>query len=136
MIVKSKNEAWLIADKLFPTDYKKDEFLSERAGYPTYESTSSIYKGRNAYINDLGCRLEVVIDNDVFNIWIEEPTEGKTPLEELKDVLSNEIKARHIDLFDDVVFFYLAGLFPDIDVRTCVDAVTALRHDFLYKEDK
>lgn len=82
MIVKSKSEAWRIANQLFPTDYQKDELLSKRAGYPVYESTSDLYKGggapHDARINDLGCRLEVVIDNDSFNIWIEDPTEGKT----------------------------------------------------------
>lgn len=81
MTVTSKSEAWRVADRLFPTDYLKNDFLSDRAGYPVYESTSDMYKGgtapHDARINDLGCRLEVVIDNDTFNIFIEDPEDAK-----------------------------------------------------------
>lgn len=30
-------EAWNLANKMFPTDYQKDEESSKRAGYPIYE---------------------------------------------------------------------------------------------------
>lgn len=76
MTVNSREQAWKEADKLFPTDYIKDEQASERAGYPIYKSTAD---GNESWISDLGNRLEVnTIDstwNKTTNIWIEEPIE-------------------------------------------------------------
>ena len=52
-----------------PTDYEKDEARTAGAGYPIYYSTAD---GVNAYICDLGDRLEVNLPNgDSVNIWIE-----------------------------------------------------------------
>lgn len=56
MIVVNKESAWNLANRLFPTDYELDDYLSEKAGYPIYFST---VKGVNAWISDLGCRLEL-----------------------------------------------------------------------------
>lgn len=64
-----------MANELFPTDYMKDEAASERAGYAIYKSTA---EGVNAWISDLGCRLEVNQDGRSVNIWIEEEPEEKT----------------------------------------------------------
>lgn len=36
MKVSSVKEAWELANRLFPTDYEKDEDRSSRAGYPIY----------------------------------------------------------------------------------------------------
>ena len=70
MKVKTTAEAWRKANELFPTDYMKDDVLSERAGYPQYYSTSPEHS--DDHINDLNCRLEVCVDGNCTNIWIEE----------------------------------------------------------------
>jgi hypothetical protein len=69
MKVNSRREAWKLADEAFPTDYLIDSVSSEAAGYNIYRSTSD---GVNAWISDLGDRLEVNIEHETFNIWIEE----------------------------------------------------------------
>lgn len=71
MKVWSKKEAWELANRLFPTDYEKDEQSSERAGYPTYRSTAEGHY--YDYICDLNDRLELnYSDGRSENIWIEE----------------------------------------------------------------
>lgn len=70
MKVKSIKEAWATADEIFPTDYTKDESASTSAGYDIYRSTAS---GSNAWISDLGDRLEINLDTGrTVNIWIEQ----------------------------------------------------------------
>ena len=70
MTVNSRQEAWTKADALFPTDYMKDDIRSARAGYDVYSSTA---EGVNAWISDLGDRLEVNLETgETVNIWIEE----------------------------------------------------------------
>ena len=39
--VSTRKRAWQLADKLFPTDYMKDERDSLRAGYPVFNTTST-----------------------------------------------------------------------------------------------
>lgn len=69
MKVSSVKEAWELANRLFPTDYEKDEERSIRAGYPIFYSTAN---GVNAWISDLGNRLELnYADGKLENIWIE-----------------------------------------------------------------
>lgn len=66
--VNSKREAWNMVNAIFPTDYQKDEFSSERAGYPVYRSTAEghFYD----YICDLNDRLEVNLSGGTtVNIW-------------------------------------------------------------------
>ena len=69
----TREEAWREADKLFPTDYMKDEVKSERAGYPIYVSTAD---GNDSWISDLGTRLEVNVISSSYhsttNILIKE----------------------------------------------------------------
>ena len=72
--VRNREEAWQEANRLFPTDYEKDERASQNAGYPIYMSTA---EGENSWISDLNCRLELNIYNkktkgiDSINIYIE-----------------------------------------------------------------
>ena len=61
MKVRSRKEAWNKADVIFPTDYIKDEIRSKRAGYDIYYSTA---KSVNAWISDLGNRLEVNLEEE------------------------------------------------------------------------
>ncbi len=78
MKVTSVEKAWEAANRIFPTDYMKDEQSSQRAGYPIYRSTADHV---NAWISDLNCRLEVNIQNpdtkniESTNIWIKEEPE-------------------------------------------------------------
>lgn len=84
MKVRSRQEAWNKADAIFPTDYIKDEILSERAGYDIYYSTT---KSVNAWISDLGNRLEVNLETgETVTIWIEE--EPKFKEYQIADALS------------------------------------------------
>jgi hypothetical protein len=70
--VSSKNEAWKIADRLFPTDYMKDDERSKNAGYDIFFSTAD---GVDAWISDLNDRLELNYPNGTSeNIWIENNT--------------------------------------------------------------
>lgn len=74
MTVTTKKQAWKEANKLFPTDYEKDEIASHNAGYDIYRHSTLNHYSR---ICDLGCRLEVLTGEYgevVTNIWIvEEP---------------------------------------------------------------
>lgn len=72
MKAKSINEAWNMANEIFDTDYMKDDKASQNAGYPIYWSTA---EGVNAWISDLGDRLEVNQNGKSVNIWIEEEPE-------------------------------------------------------------
>ena len=92
MKVKSKQEAWRKADIIFPTDYAKDDIRSSRAGHDIYHSTAA---GVNAWISDLGDRLEVNLENgETVNIWIdEEPQFAEYQLEDALRVISDAIYA-------------------------------------------
>lgn len=68
MIVNTKEQAWQEANKIFPTDYEKDYASSQRAGYDIYRHPTLNYYNR---ICDLGNRLEVIVNENYINIWIE-----------------------------------------------------------------
>lgn len=74
--VNGRDAAWKKVDEIFPTDYAKDDYRTERAGHPVYVSTAEGHE--NDYICDLGCRLEVNIaeGNKTTNIWISEEELG------------------------------------------------------------
>ena len=83
MTVTSIRNAWAEVQKIFPTDYEHDTSRSERAGYPIYYSTAA---GVNAWISDLGNRLEVNLpDGKSVNIWIEAPVEATATASESAD---------------------------------------------------
>ena len=90
MKAKSMKEAWEIADGIFNTDYIKDERRSNNAGYDIYYSTAV---GVNAWISDLGDRLEVNLENgETVNIWIEsEPAFAEYQLADALEVISDAI---------------------------------------------
>ena len=76
MTVTSIRDAWAEVQKIFPTRYEHDASRSERAGYPIYYSTAA---GVNAWISDLGNRLEVNLpDGKSVDIWIEAHVEATT----------------------------------------------------------
>lgn len=88
--VKSVTEAWEKANEIFPTDYMHDSDCSRRAGYDIYWSTRP---GYNAWISDLGDRLEVNLPNgESVNIWIEaEPEFPEYALEDALKVIDDAI---------------------------------------------
>ena len=90
MKAKSRKEAWRIADGIFTTDYMRDDRRSSNAGYYIYYSTAA---GVNAWISDLGNRLELNLENgDTVNIWIdEEPQFAEYQLADALSVISNAI---------------------------------------------
>ncbi len=74
MTVTSIKDAWTEVGKIFPTDYEYSTERSERAGYPIYYSTAASV---NAWISDLGNRLEVNLpDGKSVDIWIQAPAEA------------------------------------------------------------
>ena len=81
--VSSKEEAWALVNRLFPSEYQMDERRSEFAGYPVYYSTK---EGEDAWISDLGCRLEVTYpDGDSETVWINAPDDVVTTLGFVKE---------------------------------------------------
>lgn len=97
MTVTTKEQAWAEVNRLFPTDYEKDEAASLRAGYDIYRHPTLNYYTR---ICDLGCRLEVLTGEygeTVTNIWIvSEPEQETTPAPSYGEALCNQIRARLI----------------------------------------
>lgn len=85
MKANSVKEAWQIADKIFPTDYQKDDASSERAGYSIYETTSKEEKFAGFHISDLNTRLELNMGNETVTIWIEESEDSPKVTIILKD---------------------------------------------------
>lgn len=91
MKARSIEEAWSMANEIFNTDYMKDDAASTNAGYPVYWSTA---EGVNAWISDLGDRLEVNQNGKSINIWIEEeqPEEKKEEQPEAKQQFNFDLK--------------------------------------------
>ena len=85
----STEEAWNLADELFPCDYIHDSDRSRRAGYDTYMSTSpEIY----AWISDLGDRLELnLADGSTINLWI--VPEGEIAEEDMNAAICEAVQA-------------------------------------------
>lgn len=108
MTVKTIKEAWEAADKLFPTDYQKDEESSQRAGYSIYRSTAADHF--HFYICDLNDRLEVNLDNESINIWIREEEQGED-VEVTVIARSGESRTYHTyaEYRKDFRFFWSSG---------------------------
>lgn len=88
MTVKTRQEAWEIANKMFTTDYDKNEEKSDRAGYPIYTN-----KINNDQIADLNDRLEVVVDGKTTNIWVKDYIEAEknNNTTKLKKLIENNL---------------------------------------------
>lgn len=87
--VNSVKEAWSKANEIFPTDYELDTNASLNAGYNIYWSTA---EGTNAWISDLGSRLEINLPNgESINVWIEEPKYKEYQIEDALRVISDAI---------------------------------------------
>ena len=98
MKVANMKAAWEAVNKIFPTDYIKDESSSKNAGYPIYRSTldataTEKYQPWYCQIADLSTRLEVTVTyadwrQEVTNIWIipDEPEREPKKEAELKAI--------------------------------------------------
>lgn len=69
MQVKSMNEAWSLAKRIFPTDYRLDETLSKNAGYEIFYST---VEGNPEWISNLGDALELNMKSGTIRINVVE----------------------------------------------------------------
>lgn len=102
MKVTSRDAAWAEVNKIFPTDYEKDEASSARAGYDIYRHPTLNYYNR---ICDLGCRLEVLTGEsgeNVTNIWIEE-TDAQDYGEQLAKKVRDTADMANLTLFEKFV---------------------------------
>ena len=98
MTVKTEYQAWEAVNAFFPTEYKKDEESSARAGYPVYRSTVNYYD----YFCMLGDRIEVNFSNGkTVNVWIKsEPKpeirahKTEAELREMAEAISEEVVIR------------------------------------------
>ena len=70
--VATKEKAWQLADKLFPTDYSRNEPDSLRAGYPIFNTTSTDSKYKGFHISDLNAALELNMGAETMEIRSEE----------------------------------------------------------------
>lgn len=87
--VRSKEEAWIKADELFPTDYMKDDVSSKNAGYDIYMST---LKGMNAWISDLNSSLELNLDDgSTIRIVVLEPEFPEYQIDDALEAISEAI---------------------------------------------
>lgn len=69
--VKTREQAWNIANRLFPTDYERDADSSSRAGYPIYETTATDEDHAGFHISDLNTSLELNMGVETIRINIE-----------------------------------------------------------------
>lgn len=86
--VTSREEAFKVLDKIFPTDYSKHEMASKNAGYDIYASGTM-----DARWADLGCRFEIILDGiegeEDVTIWIkedEQPAKAKISADLYRDL--------------------------------------------------
>ena len=129
MTVTSIRDAWAEVRKIFPTDYEYSIERSERAGYPIYYSKAS---GVNAWISDLGNRLEVNLpDGKIVNIWIQAPAEATTSnstknTEETEDTGSatKEERRETAKRIQRLAYFYTVDYVQEMDNKKREAAAT------------
>lgn len=65
MIVKTLEEAWEKVNKMVITAFVKDVSESYHAGHVVYRNEAN-----DSFVEDLGCRLQVTIEDMTTSIWI------------------------------------------------------------------
>lgn len=145
MKVTSREQAWQEVNKIFPTDYEKDEAASARAGYDIYRHATLNPYSR---ICDLGCRLEVLTGEygeTVTNIWIVEEEEQNTaeaaPLPSYGQLLEEKIRAEttNFEKLPDFEKFVLdRGFYYDTEeaLKAAYDRAWKSRHGILITEEE
>lgn len=100
MVVKSKRDAWRIAELIFPGDFRLDTAASLRSGYSIY----------------LGIRLEVVLEDNTVNIWVDDstptPADRNKQIAECKQRYGKQISDREVDPFAHLYFLPLVAIIP------------------------
>lgn len=121
MTVTTIKDAWTAANEIFPTDYEQDANRSKRAGYPIYFSTAA---GVNAWISDLGNRLEVNLpDGRSVNIWIEAPAqEPEETTEEAGSEANMEERVAVARRVRHLTYFYTEEYVKELDNKKREDA--------------
>ena len=126
MTVTSIRDAWAEVRKIFPTDYEYSTERSEQAGYPIYYSKAG---GVNAWISDLGNRLEVNLpDGKNVNIWIKAPVEAATSdsAEETEDdgSATKEERRETAKRIQRLAYFYTVDYVQEMDNKKREAAAT------------
>ena len=125
MTVTSIRNAWEEVRKIFPTDYEYSTERSERAGYPIYYSKAS---GVNAWISDLGNRLEVNLpDGKSVDIWIQAPVEATASTENTEDTedtgsATKEERRETAKRIQRLAYFYTVEYVNQMDNKKREDA--------------
>ena len=95
--VSTKERAWQLADKLFPTDYMKDEHDSLRAGYPVFNTTSEDDRYTGFHISDLNTALELNMGAETIRINIaDQEAEIKNNFDKLLQYVSDKRKSAEL----------------------------------------
>lgn len=87
--VRSREQAWIEAGRIFPTDYEQDPRSSANAGYPIYQSTSP---DNWSWISDLNTRIELsiqkgkAIETVIIDIKEEETMTATIELKNIKTI--------------------------------------------------
>ena len=131
MTVTSIRDAWAEVRKIFPTDYEYSTERSERVGYPIYYSKAT---GVNAWISDLGNRLEVNLpDGKSVSIWIEAPEEVPTTAstEETEDngSATKEERRETAKRIQRLAYFYTVEYVSQMDNKKREDAAVKEMQD-------
>lgn len=91
MKVNTREQAWIEANKIIPTDYEQDDISSQNAGYPIYVSTVRSGEYGDCWISDLGNRLEVNVGATTTNIWIDDKGETLDKIQAALQLLQGEL---------------------------------------------
>lgn len=95
--VATKEKAWQLADKLFPTDYSRNEPDSLRAGYPIFNTTSTDSKYKGFHISDLNAALELNMGAETIRINIQDQeAEIKNNFDKLLQYVTDKRKSAEL----------------------------------------
>lgn len=112
---RTVEEAWEHVNRIFPTDYAKDEESTKNAGYPIYRSTAEGYWWN--WISDLGNCLEVnLMDGTTIRINIEKQEE-EIDEREVEEAVLRMRSAKQLGSRIEPMF----GEEPTIKMTFCVD---------------
>lgn len=95
--VATKEKAWQLVNKLFPTDYENNSDDSFRAGYPVFNTTSTDDKYKGFHISDLNAALELNMGAETIRINIEDrEAEIKDSFNKLLQYVSDKRKSAEL----------------------------------------
>ena len=91
------------------------------------------FKDFEPRICDLGIRLEVVLEDNTVNIWIDDsnPVDRNKQIAECKQRYSKQISDREVDPFSTSIFFAIGGYYPDMSIGDVLKIVDDFRTDYI-----